>query len=166
MQKGRDADCLCTSCENLEQIRQGQMTAVTLLEKHMQYEEEILHEEGISGDYKVAKQRTLSKEKSIHSILSAFSKFDMICRFLCPTNKNKTGLAYLEDIKKACLDQECENCGFSKYWSKGIRREIVSTGFGEEILLSNDADEVWSETVQWRHYISRPCRIWPLSNHK
>ena len=32
----------------------------------------------------------------------------------------------------------------------------MNTGFGERALISDDADEVWSETVQWRHYVSRP----------
>ena len=62
MKKGRDAGCLCTICENLEQIRRGQMTAVTLLEKHIQDEEEKLHEEGISDDYKLTKQKNWPKD--------------------------------------------------------------------------------------------------------
>ena len=80
----------------------------------------------------------------------------MICRCLCPTQSDTSGLAYLEDIKNACLDQDCEHCGFSKYWSKGIRREIVNTEFEQNALISDNVDEVWSETVQWRHYVSRP----------
>lgn len=32
----------------------------------------------------------------------------------------------------------------------------MSTGYGEEILISNDPDGVWSETAQWKHYISSP----------
>ena len=156
LRKGTDTGCLCTTCENLEQIRRGQMTAVFLIKKHIEHQEEVIHEEEISHDYRFAKQIGLSKEKSILSVLSASSKFDMICRCLCPTQSNKSGLAYLEDIKKACLDQDCEHCGFSKYWSKGIRREIVDTEFGQNALISDNADEVWSETVQWRHYVSRP----------
>lgn len=167
MRKGRDTGCLCTICENLEQIRRGQMATLKLLNDLVEREkyekesgsrdsgdEELLStSNNISGS---ANNIFMTKVKYIASILSASSKFDMVCKCLCPPQGNKEGLSRLEDIKKECLDMECNNCGFSKYWSKGIRSKIVDTPFGELASISDDSDATWSEKIQWRHYVLRP----------
>lgn len=45
LRKGTDTGCLCTTCENLEQIRRGQMTAVFRIKKDIEHEEKVFHEE-------------------------------------------------------------------------------------------------------------------------
>ena len=85
MRKGRDVGCLCLTCENLEQIRRGQVSALKILRYIiLDWESELDREtqkRNVSEDavlYNKQLQKSISATKNIRSILSFSSKFDMI----------------------------------------------------------------------------------------
>lgn len=51
----------------------------------------------------------------------------------------------LQDADARCLRGECERCGFSKIWSKGLRRTLVYA----DGTLKPDISRVWLTRVQW-----------------
>ena len=126
--------CICQKCENVEKRRPACLKAAELIEMIMDDEEH----SGVETDA----QFPLEKLRSLHTVLSADSKYDM-CLELLRHDEKKEKIT-LHD--KFCIDSKCGSCGLKRLWDHGVKSYVMQV---DGKTVSDDAHSAWTTELTW-----------------
>ena len=134
--------CLCINCEDVANVLRGSATACALIDDILDKAKAKIEAKDPETVKAAAQLRLIKK------IISSPSKYDAMvaCMGAClPTGK-------LEDAKYECLYGNCEECGFARLWSCGLRELLLDeNGALREGAPLNSAD--WKiAKIHWRYF--------------
>ena len=159
MRKGGGDSCLCQNCENCSKYTKGRMEAARLLMSILS-----TSTEKDEGDSPVNTRSTRARESQpvnslVHELVDVLkqpNKYEMCLALTKNCSSINDASSTLENRKPGCLLAGCNNCGFSRLWSKGLRKTLVledesSRGW----KLRPGSHSIFSQVLTWERYVYR-----------
>ena len=137
-------NCCCLPCENHGMTRKPMMKAAETMEKlvaQMEADEESCDANAdVDGDTASAKEKEkmLSGLKDLIKLCRMKHKLDQMQFILC------------DPVTPDCLDDKCEQCGFKRLWSNGLRSLIVD---GNELKSTPAGSAFGSTELKLEKYV-------------
>jgi len=112
--------CLCRCCELFRLCVQALQIVGKLLEPLVTHAEHAADAEGAEVEVEAAAMEAEAADPDLVWLVDfckAQTKSEMANKLVCG--------GCLEKAKPVCINGKCSNCGFSKFWSRGLRSRLV-----------------------------------------
>jgi hypothetical protein len=139
--RAREETCCCKQCDNFKQSQKTLRSLIPLFERLLQDPPSADADDAPDDDAEESETSGWAGQALLTELLTFCaipSKSEMVKSCLCSGAFDGAG-------KKPCISCQCEACGFSKLWSKGLRKNVVDANGN---VLQSAPVEFQSE-VKW-----------------
>ena len=137
----KEETCCCKQCDNFKQSQKTLRSLITLFERLLHDPPSANADDAPDDDAEESETSCWEGQVLLTELLTfcaITSKSEMVRSRLCNGAFDNAG-------KKACINCQCDACGFSQLWSKGLRKHIVDANGN---VLQSAPVEFQSE-VKW-----------------